>query len=194
MKSIGSSQFFELKGGSNPFAASFKNQMSAKSEAALILMKQFKELQKDPSPMFSAGLVEDNDIFKWRVTIIGPTGTPYEGGVFPAILEFPPTYPNNPPTMKFICPMFHPNINSTGEVCISILHPPGKDQYDYEDSSERWLPIHTVESILVSVVSMLSDPNPESPMNVEAAKLLRNDPKEYNRRVRRTAEDSINYS
>lgn len=166
----------------------------SKQEAALILSKQFKELQKDPSSMFSAGLVDD-DIFKWRVTIIGPTGTPYEGGVFPAILEFPETYPNFPPTMKFICPMFHPNIKAdNGSVCISILHSPGKDQYEYEDKSERWLPIHTVESILISVVSMLSDPNPESPMNVEAAKLFNNDRKEYNRRVRRTAEDSVNYT
>lgn len=57
----------------------------------------------------------------------------------------------------------------TGEVCISILHPPGEDKYGYEQASERWLPVHTVETILISVVSMLSNPNVDSPANVAAA-------------------------
>ena len=57
----------------------------------------------------------------------------------------------------------------SGEVCISILHPPGDDAWGYESASERWLPVHTVESILVSVISMLSSPNDESPANVDAA-------------------------
>ena len=56
-----------------------------------------------------------------------------------------------------------------GEVCISILHEPGEDKYGYEKPSERWLPIHTVETILISVISMLADPNDESPANVDAA-------------------------
>ena len=54
-------------------------------------------------------------------------------------------------------------------VCISILHEPGDDQYGYEDAGMRWLPIHTIETILISVISMLADPNDESPANVEAA-------------------------
>ena len=57
----------------------------------------------------------------------------------------------------------------SGEVCISILHPPGDDAWGYESAAERWLPVHTVESILVSVISMLSSPNDESPANVDAA-------------------------
>jgi ubiquitin-conjugating enzyme E2 G1 len=56
-----------------------------------------------------------------------------------------------------------------GDVCISILHPPGEDKFGYEKASERWLPIHTVETIMVSVISMLSDPNDESPANLDAA-------------------------
>ena len=57
----------------------------------------------------------------------------------------------------------------SGDVCISILHPPGDDAFGYESASERWLPVHTVESILVSVISMLSSPNDESPANIDAA-------------------------
>lgn len=65
--------------------------------------------------------------------------------------------------------MYHPNVYDDGTVCISILHAPGEDKWGYEKASERWLPVHTVESILVSVISMLSSPNDESPANIDAA-------------------------
>ena len=60
-------------------------------------------------------------------------------------------------------------MHHNGDVCISILHEPGEDRFGYEDSSERWLPVHTVETIMLSVISMLSDPNDESPANLDAA-------------------------
>lgn len=60
-------------------------------------------------------------------------------------------------------------VEKNGDVCISILHEPGDDKYGYERASERWLPVHTVETILISVISMLADPNDESPANVDAA-------------------------
>ena len=60
-------------------------------------------------------------------------------------------------------------VHKNGEVCISILHEPGEDKFGYETASERWLPIHTVESILISVISMITDPNDESPANGDAA-------------------------
>jgi ubiquitin-conjugating enzyme E2 G1 len=86
--------------------------------------------------------------------------------------------------------MFHPNIYADGDVCISILHDPGNDPHQYESAGERWLPIHTVDSILISVVSMLSDPNCESPANIEAAKIWRDDKREWRRRVSRTVRKS----
>lgn len=60
-------------------------------------------------------------------------------------------------------------VYENGEVCISILHPPGEDKWGYERPEERWLPVHSVETILISVISMLSDPNDQSPANIEAA-------------------------
>lgn len=65
--------------------------------------------------------------------------------------------------------MFHPNVYEDGRVCISILHPPGEDPNRYESSSERWSPVQSVEKILLSVVSMLAEPNDESGANVDAA-------------------------
>ena len=64
---------------------------------------------------------------------------------------------------------FKISVHKDGEVCISILHEPGEDKYGYEKAEERWLPVHTVETILLSVISMISDPNDESPANVDAA-------------------------
>lgn len=89
--------------------------------------------------------------------------------------------------MKFKSPMWHPNIYPDGTVCISILHAPGKDEYGYEDANERWLPVHSVESILLSVISLLSSdcPNTDSPANIDAAKQVRDDLSGYKKKVRR---------
>jgi ubiquitin-conjugating enzyme E2 G1 len=76
----------------------------------------------------SIGLVDDNDLFRWSVIFEGPEDTLYEGGYFKAELKFPEDYPNNPPEMRFISKMWHPNIYPDGKVCISILHAPGTDE------------------------------------------------------------------
>ncbi|KAL5992006.1 Ubiquitin-conjugating enzyme 13 [Asimina triloba] len=127
------------------------------------------DLAKNPVDGFSAGLVDDSNIFEWSVTIIGPPDTLYDGGYFNAIMSFPSNYPNSPPTVRFTSEMWHPNVYPDGKVCISILHAPGDDPNGYELASERWTPVHTVESIVLSIISMLSSPNDESPANVEAA-------------------------
>ncbi|CAD5220972.1 unnamed protein product [Bursaphelenchus xylophilus] len=155
----------------------------AEPQSALLLRKQLADLCRSPVDGFSAGLVDDDNIYKWEVLIIGPPDTLYEGGFFKAHLEFPKDYPVRPPKMKFISDIFHPNIDSKGGVCISILHEPGDDHYGYEKAEERWLPVHTVETILLSVISMLADPNFESPANVDAAKLQRENYPEFKKRV-----------
>jgi ubiquitin-conjugating enzyme E2 G2 len=72
-----------------------------------------------------------------------------------------------------------------GKVCISILHPPGDDPNRYELASERWSPIQSVEKILLSVMSLLAEPNDESPADVDMAKLFRGNPKAYWKLVRK---------
>lgn len=158
----------------------------------LILRRQLLDLSKNPVEGFSAGLVDDSNLLEWEVVIIGPVDTLYEGGFFKARLSFPPEYPLLPPKMKFLTPMWHPNIYPDGGVCISILHPPEDDQYGYEDAGERWLPVHGVESILMSVISLLSSdtPNTDSPANVDAAKEVRNDIRGYRKKVRRLVRES----
>ncbi|XP_041053615.1 ubiquitin-conjugating enzyme E2 G1a [Carcharodon carcharias] len=160
-------------------------------QSALLLRRQLAELNKNPVDGFSAGLIDDNDLYRWEVLIIGPPDTLYEGGVFKAHLTFPKDYPLRPPKMKFITEIWHPNVDKNGEVCISILHEPGEDKYGYEKPEERWLPIHTVETILISVISMLADPNGDSPANVDAAKEWREDRNgEFKRKVARCVRKS----
>lgn len=79
----------------------------------------------------------------------------------------------------------------SGDVCISILHAPANDPYGYESASERWSPVQTPETILLSVISMLSSPNDESPANVEAARLWREDTKEFRKRCRANVRASL---
>ncbi|KAI9708398.1 MAG: Ubiquitin-conjugating enzyme E2 7 [Bogoriella megaspora] len=137
------------------------------------LFQEYRTLSTNPPDGINAGPVTEDDIFLWEALIQGPEGTPFEGGIFPAELKFPKDYPLAPPTMKFTCAMWHPNVYSNGNVCISILHPPGDDPNHYESASERWSPIQSVEKILISVMSMLAEPNDESPANVDAARMWR---------------------
>lgn len=122
---------------------------------------------------------------------MGPDDTEYADGVFRALMSFPRDYPLSPPQMKFTTPMFHPNVYADGRVCISILHAPGEDPNQYESSSERWSPVQSVEKILLSVVSMLAEPNDESPANIEAAKVWRNDRPRFKALVDETVRKSL---
>ncbi|ATY61980.1 ubiquitin-conjugating enzyme [Cordyceps militaris] len=165
----------------------------AQTTAHRRLLQEYRALTNNPPDGITAGPVSEDDILRWECLIQGPEGTPFEGGVFPAELKFPKDYPLAPPTMRFLCDLWHPNaanntsettVYSSGLVCISILHPPGDDPNHYEHASERWSPIQSVEKILISVMSMLAEPNDESPANVEAAKMWRDRRAEYENVVR----------
>lgn len=164
--------------------------MATQDQATLLLKKQLQELNKNPVEGFSAGVIDDSDIYKWEVMVIGPPDTPYEGGFFKSHLVFPKDYPVKPPKLKFMSEIWHPNIDKDGLVCISTLHEAGDDRYGYEQASERWLPVHTVETIMLSVISMLSDPNDESPANVDAAVEWRNEYPSFRKRVLRCVRKS----
>ncbi|QRW26481.1 ubiquitin-conjugating enzyme [Rhizoctonia solani] len=134
-----------------------------------------------PDSMFTAGPISEDNFFEWEALINGPKDTPYEGGVFVAKLEFPSDYPLNPFKMKFDPPLLHPNVYADGNVCISILHSPGDDPNMYELASERWSPVQSVEKVLLSVISMLAEPNLESGANVDCCKLYRENKAEFER-------------
>jgi len=105
-------------------------------------------------------------------------------------MTFTDTYPYSPPTFKFLRPIYHPNIYADGKLCISILHPPGEDAQSGETAEERWSPLQGVESVLRSVLLLLDDPEVNSPANVDAGVMYRNDREQYNKKAREAVEAS----
>lgn len=154
-------------------------------------MSEYKQLTVNPPEGILAGPISEENFFEWETYVAGPADTVYEGGVFKAIMTFPSDYPLSPPKMQFICEMFHPNVYPDGRVCISILHAPGEDPLGYESISERWSPVQSIEKVLLSVVSMLAEPNDESGANVDAAKMWREDRKRFNSIVDQCVRKSI---
>lgn len=150
----------------------------------------FNPLHPGPfSLVFPAALIDSKPL------TIPPSLAP--GANFRARLKFPSEYPLMPPALTFQDPIpFHPNIYpDTGLLCISILHPPEEDKYGYEAASERWSPVQTPETILLSVISLFASPNDESPANPEAAKLLREERaganKDFRKKVRKCVRESL---
>ncbi|KAL7722997.1 Ubiquitin-conjugating enzyme E2 [Entamoeba marina] len=143
------------------------------------IQANFKSITKDPLEGIYVEYKSENDIFYWNIWMEGPTETPYEGGVFNLEMHFPDDFPLNPPSLKFKSKFWHPNVYENGNVCISILHPPGEDEMSGELAAERWLPTQSVASILLSVQSMLCDPNMYSPANTDAMVMCRDHKDRY---------------
>ncbi|CAO2641582.1 Ubiquitin-conjugating enzyme E2 R1, partial [Lemmus lemmus] len=154
-----------------PAATAMARQLVPSSQKALLL--ELKGLQEEPVEGFRVTLVDEGDLYNWEVAIFGPPNTYYEGGYFKARLKFPIDYPYSPPAFRFLTKMWHPNIYETGDVCISILHPPVDDPQSGELPSERWNPTQNVRTILLSVISLLNEPNTFSPANVDASVMYR---------------------
>ena len=117
--------------------------------------KELFDLQIDPPSNCSAGPVKDN-LFKWQATIMGPTDSPFEGGIFFLEINFPSQYPFKPPKCIFTTKIYHPNINSKGGICLDIL-------------GNNWSPALTISKVLLSICSLLTDPNPDDPLVPEIA-------------------------
>ena len=115
-------------------------------------------------------LISEN-ITHWEVTLPGPTQSPFEDGNFILDLQFPTDYPFKPPTIKFVTRVYHPNISSLGAICLDIL----KDQ---------WSPALSVYKVLLSISSLLADPNPNDPLAADVATVYKNDRERYNKTVK----------
>ncbi|KAH7695483.1 ubiquitin conjugating enzyme 2, partial [Aphelenchoides avenae] len=127
---------------------------------------ELKDLGSDPPPGCSAGPVGE-DLFRWQASISGPPHSPYEGGVFFLTIHFSANYPFKPPAVKFTTPVYHPNINSSGTVCVDIL-------------TSKWSPALTIQKVLLSVTSLLCDPNPDEALVLEIAHIYKTDRGRYN--------------
>ena len=130
------------------------------------IQKELADLSKDPLVNCSAGPVNGMDMFHWQATIMGPSDSPYQGGVFFLDIHFPQDYPFKPPKCVFITKIYHPNINNNGSICLDIL----KDQ---------WSPALTIGKVLLSISSLLTDPNPDDPLVPEIAHIYKMNRQQY---------------
>lgn len=160
-KGVGSKQ---KEMASNPMLSRLQKEMD----------RMLKAIGGDPSIGVGAWPISETDLTKWRAIIIGPADTPFEGGWFALDITCPPNYPFSPPQIRFSHRVFHPNVYPTNHICLDILQ-------------SHWSPNYTIATTLISIRSLLNDPNIDSPANVDASKAYRNaDKTEYNRQVRAT--------
>ncbi len=119
----------------------------------------------------TAGPVNLENIYLWHGTIIGPEKSPYEGGLFKLEITFPIEYPFKPPKVQFLTKVYHPNINSSGGICLDIL-------------KDAWVPSLTIGKVLLSISSLLTDPNPKDPLVPEIAEMYVRNRVEFDRIAR----------
>ena len=141
------------------------------SKATTRIQKELNEIRNDPPANCSAGPVNEENLLIWEGTIIGPNDSPYSGGIFKLSIIFPETYPFKPPKIKFKTKILHPNINNSGSICLDILN-------------KSWSPVIRVSKMLLSICSLLCDPNPEDPLNPNIANIYKTNINEYNKLVR----------
>lgn len=118
----------------------------------------------------SGGLRSEN-IFEWFAIIAAPVNSIYEGGVFHLNIDFPTDYPFKPPKIYFVTKIYHPNISENGSICLDILR-------------SAWSPALSIMKVLLSLSSLLDEPNAVDPLNIEAASNYLHRREEFNRIAR----------
>lgn len=128
-------------------------------------IKKMKEFESITSGI-SAAPININDITRWNAMIIGPSGTPYDGGIFNLNIVFPSNFPTKPPRIQFTTSIYHPNISTNGSICLDLLQ-------------DKWSAALKISDILMSISSLLNDPNPQDPLNTDAANMYINNKNEF---------------
>lgn len=134
------------------------------------IQRELQDLRKDPPSNCSAGPAGE-DLFKWEGVIMGPSDSPYQGGIFNLSIQFPTDYPFKPPHVQFLTKIYHPNINPAGLICLDIL-------------KNQWSPALTISKVLLSITSLLTDPNPDDPFVPEIATIYKTDRSRYEMEAR----------
>lgn len=135
------------------------------------ISKELRDLSNDPLMNISAGPVNNNDLYHWTATIVGPDDSPYAGGVFFLDIRFPEDYPFKAPRLRFTTRIYHPNIDGRGNICLDIL-------------KNEWSPALNVGTVLLSISSLLTDANPDDPLMPEIAGQYKHDRPAYERDAR----------
>lgn len=144
--------------------------MSLLSKTLKRINNELNEIKKEPPLNCSAGPTNTNMLL-WNANIIGPSDSPYSGGLFKLEITFPKTYPFKPPKIKFLTRIYHPNIDRYGNICLDILN-------------TNWSPALTIIKVLLSISSLLTDPNPFDPLDKNIADIYLNNKDRYLKEAR----------
>ena len=123
------------------------------------LKKRLYDFNKENYQNIWANPINDDDLFNWEASILGPDESPYEGGIFHLKMYFPTDFAFKPPKCYFTTKIYHPNISSNGSISLDVL-------------MDQWNPALFIDKILISISSLLTDPNPDDFINSEAAKII----------------------
>eukprot|EP01083_Nonionella_stella_P106646 308005_1 len=134
------------------------------------ITKELQDIEQEPPSNCSAGPAA-NDLFKWTGTIMGPSDSPYDGGVFFLDIAFPQDYPFKPPKLRFQTKIYHCNVNDKGQICLDIL-------------KDNWSPALTISKVLISLCSLLTDPNPDDPLMGQIAHQYKTNRKGHDKKAR----------
>ncbi|KAK5109335.1 hypothetical protein LTR62_007104 [Meristemomyces frigidus] len=137
------------------------------------LQSELMHLMTSPTPGLTA-FPSASDLTKWNATLDGPSDSPYCNLHFKLTLSYPPNYPYAPPEVLFKTPVYHPNVDMSGRICLDILKAEG---------GGAWSAVLNTGAVLLSIQSLLGEPNNASPLNGEAALLWDRDQVEYKRKV-----------
>jgi ubiquitin-protein ligase len=130
------------------------------------IIKEYKKIMKYENQYFSICPIKNNLEF-WEGIIFGPINSPFEGGIYKFGIFFTEEYPCQPPIIKFISKIRHPNIDFDGRICLNIL------------TNKEWITTLSIIDILMAVYILLSNPNTSDPLDEEMAYYYDNDPEIY---------------
>ena len=139
------------------------------------LAKEKKQLEDDPLDNATAGPDDESNILAWTAMIMGPEDTPYDGGVFNVSMVFPPEYPFKPPKVQFTTKIYHPNIKSTGEICMDAVN-------------DNWSPTCNVKYLLNVLSELIKNPNAEDGLEAEIAAQMKSDMPAFEAEAKRQTE------
>eukprot|EP00026_Physarum_polycephalum_P006050 Phypoly_transcript_06090.p1 GENE.Phypoly_transcript_06090~~Phypoly_transcript_06090.p1 ORF type:complete len:579 (+),score=89.06 Phypoly_transcript_06090:90-1826(+) len=131
------------------------------------LLKEFQAVQSAGMEVYLA----DSNISEWKLLLVGPKDTSYEGGIWVVTFSFPSDYPFRPPRVLFITPIYHCNISDQGRVCLDILQ-------------NHWSPNLTVEKVMQSLTALLQEPNPDDALDAWKASIARTDRPRYEQEIK----------
>mmetsp|Transcript_38017 Transcript_38017/g.94291 ORF Transcript_38017/g.94291 Transcript_38017/m.94291 type:complete len:188 (+) Transcript_38017:213-776(+) len=152
-------------------AAAGANAGPKQSPGELRLAKDISELTL--APTLSIEFPDGRDkLLNFTVTI-KPNEGYYKGGTFTFRFAVPLVYPHEPPKVKCAQKVYHPNLDYDGNVCLNILR-------------EDWKPVLSISSCIYGLQHLFMDPNPDDPLNKDAAKDLTDTPRNFELNVRRS--------